>query len=87
MTIRKQYLQAKEDYERIVKDIRLLFRRNVMATVMWDKYKFFHSQYFVPDLFNWHMKEDAPEELKKEFEEAMKKHRLSFSDNPDGGNP
>jgi hypothetical protein len=49
-----------------------------MATVMWDKFKFFHSPYFVPDLFNWHLKADAPEELKKEFEEAMKNYNDSF---------
>lgn len=34
--------------------------------------KFFESEYFVPEPDNWHLKDDAPEELKKEFEEFMK---------------
>lgn len=33
---------------------------------------FWNSPYFVPEPDNWHLKEDAPEELKKEFEEYMK---------------
>jgi hypothetical protein len=33
---------------------------------------FIDSPYFVEEPFNWHLKEDAPEELKKEFEEYMK---------------
>jgi small-conductance mechanosensitive channel len=41
-------------------------------TVDWTQYKFFSSLYFVPEPDNWHIKDDAPEEIKKEFEEAMK---------------
>jgi len=41
-------------------------------TVDWTRYKFFHSPYFVPEMDNWHIKDDAPEEIKKEFAEAMK---------------
>ena len=33
---------------------------------------FWNSPYFVPEPDNWHLKKDAPEELKKEFEEYMK---------------
>lgn len=33
---------------------------------------FFDSPYFVEEYGNWHLKDDAPEELKKEFEEYMK---------------
>ena len=33
---------------------------------------FWNSPYFVADVDNWHLTEDAPEELKKEFEEYMK---------------
>lgn len=40
-----------------------------MSTVRMD---FVNSKYFVPEDGNWHMKEDAPEEEKKEFEEYMK---------------
>ena len=36
--------------------------------------KFFTSEYFVPEPDNWHLKEDAPPELVKEFEEWMKEH-------------
>ena len=32
----------------------------------------FDSPYFVPELDNWHLKEGAPEDVKKEFEEYMK---------------
>ena len=35
---------------------------------------FFTSEYFVPEPDNWHLKEDAPEDVKKEFEEWMKEH-------------
>lgn len=34
--------------------------------------KFFTSEYFVPETDNWHLKPDAPEDVKKEFEEFMK---------------
>ena len=33
---------------------------------------FWDSPYFVPEPDNWHLTEDAPEELKKEFAEYMK---------------
>ena len=36
--------------------------------------EFFTSEYFVPEPDNWHLKEDAPQELKDEFDEWMKKH-------------
>ena len=36
--------------------------------------KFFESEFFVPEVDNWHLKEDAPQEVKKEFEEWMKEH-------------
>lgn len=37
---------------------------------------FFDSPYFVEEYGNWHLKDDAPEELKKEFEEYMKESGL-----------
>lgn len=36
------------------------------------KPNFADSPYFMPDLDNWHLKEGAPEDVKKEFEEYMK---------------
>ena len=33
---------------------------------------FFTSPYFVPEPDNWHLKDGAPEEVRKEFEEYMK---------------
>jgi len=33
---------------------------------------FFTSEYFVPEPDNWHLKPNAPEDLKREFEEFMK---------------
>ena len=39
-----------------------------MSTV---KLKFVDSPYFVPEEDNWHLKEGAPEEIVKEFEEYM----------------
>lgn len=33
---------------------------------------FWDSPFFVPEPDNWHLTEDAPEELKKEFAEYMK---------------
>ena len=41
----------------------------------WTVFKFFHSPYFIDEPDNWHLKEDAPEDIKKEFEEAMKQYR------------
>ena len=35
------------------------------------KPSFFDSPYFVMETDNWHLKENAPEELKKEFHEYM----------------
>lgn len=37
-----------------------------------SKPDFFDSPYFVMEPDNWHLKSDAPEEVKKEFEEYMK---------------
>jgi hypothetical protein len=37
-----------------------------------ERPKFFDSPFFVPEPNNWHLKPDAPEELKKEFEEFKK---------------
>lgn len=36
------------------------------------KLDFADSPYFVPEDGNWHLKEGAPEDVKKEFEEYMK---------------
>ena len=33
---------------------------------------FWDSPYFVAEPDNWHLTDDAPEELKKEFEEYMR---------------
>lgn len=33
---------------------------------------FWDSPYFVPEPDNWHLTDDAPEELQKEFAEYMK---------------
>lgn len=35
---------------------------------------FFTSEYFVPEPDNWHLKDDAPQELKDEFEKWMQEH-------------
>lgn len=35
---------------------------------------FFTSEYFVPEPDNWHLKEDAPQELKDQFNKWMKEH-------------
>ena len=37
--------------------------------------KFVNSPYFVEEPDNWHLKEGAPEEIKKEFEDYMKQDR------------
>lgn len=37
-----------------------------------SKPKFVDSPYFVPEEDNWHLKEGAPEEIVKEFEEYMR---------------
>lgn len=36
-----------------------------------QKPNFAYSPYFVPEDGNWHLKEGAPEEVKREFEEYM----------------
>lgn len=36
------------------------------------KPKFIDSPYFVEEYGNWHLKDDAPEEVKEEFEQYMK---------------
>lgn len=36
---------------------------------------FVTSEYFVTEVDNWHLKEGAPEEVKKEFDEWMETHR------------
>ena len=41
---------------------------------------FWDSPYFVPEPDNWHLTEDAPEELKKEFAEYMKDEKGIRSD-------
>jgi hypothetical protein len=33
--------------------------------------KFITSEYFVPEPDNWHLKEGAPEDVRKEFDEFM----------------
>lgn len=50
-----------------------------------DMPSFWNSPYFVPEPDNWHLKEGAPEEIKKEFEEYMredtetaKKQRIEY---------
>ena len=46
--------------------------------------KFLDSPYFVPEPDNWHLKEGAPEDVKKEFEEYTASSDLVFvkSDEP-----
>ena len=39
------------------------------------KLKFVDSPYFVPEEDNWHLTEDAPEDIRKEFEEYMEYSR------------
>lgn len=36
-----------------------------------SKPKFTDSPYFVPEENNWHLKDGAPEDIKREFEEYM----------------
>lgn len=36
------------------------------------KPSFFDSEYFVPEVDNWHLKDGAPPEIVEEFEEYMK---------------
>lgn len=37
---------------------------------------FFTSEYFVPEPDNWHLKDDAPQELKEWFGKWMKEHDI-----------
>jgi hypothetical protein len=37
------------------------------------KPSFFDSEYFVPEVDNWHLKDGAPPEVVEEFEEYMKR--------------
>ena len=36
---------------------------------------FMKSPYFVPEFGNWHLKEGAPEEVVKEFNEYMERYK------------
>lgn len=36
---------------------------------------FITSEYFVAEFGNWHLKEGAPEDIKKEFDEYMERYR------------
>ena len=38
---------------------------------------FYKSEYFVPETDNWHLKEGAPAEVVKEFNEWMKEHEFN----------
>jgi len=37
--------------------------------------KFYESEYFVPEVGNWHLKPGAPKEIKDEFNTYMKEHK------------
>jgi len=43
---------------------------------------FIDSPYFIMEYDNWHLTDDAPEELKKEFEEYMKSDYEESGVNP-----
>lgn len=45
---------------------------------------FFDSPYFVAEPDNWHLKEGAPEEIVKEFEEYMRASDLIFEEEDEG---
>lgn len=40
---------------------------------------FFTSEYFVPEPDNWHLKDDAPKEVREEFEKYMKNEQEAKS--------
>lgn len=42
--------------------------------------KFIKSPYFVPEVDNWHLKEGAPAEVVKEFEQFMKEQKKAEKD-------
>lgn len=45
---------------------------------------FFTSPYFVPEVDNWHLTPDAPEDVKREFDEYMKQSdRVTVGDDED----
>ena len=46
---------------------------------------FWDSPWFVPEVDNWHLKEGAPEELKREFEEYMSQTDYILSDGENEG--
>lgn len=41
------------------------------------KPSFFDSEYFVPEVDNWHLKDGAPPEVVEEFEEYMRENQES----------
>ena len=41
---------------------------------------FFTSPYFVPEPDNWHLKPDAPEDLKAEFAEWQKRQQKLYEE-------
>jgi hypothetical protein len=44
---------------------------------------FINSPFFVPEPDNWHLKEGAPEEVKKEFEEFMRETDMDEASEPE----
>ncbi len=42
---------------------------------------FFTSEWFVPEVDNWHLKEGAPPEVVEEFEAYMKRLKENAQDN------
>ena len=51
-----------------------------MTTML--KPKFIDSPYFVMEVDNWHLKDDAPDEVVKEFNQYMK----NYNNTPVGSN-
>ena len=50
-----------------------------MKTTSQTRPSFMDSPYFVEEPFNWHLTEDAPDELKKEFVEYMNQSGTNHS--------
>ena len=48
-----------------------------------DMPKFLDSPYFVEEPGNWHLKEGAPEDVKKEFKEFMELSKLKLEPRKD----
>lgn len=46
--------------------------------MMWE---FMKSEWFVPEVDNWHLKEGAPKEIQEEFEEYMKEQQQEREEN------